>query len=346
MRDRDAAPAGPRSRLISRVSRANLWRIALLFAVALGLAPGLVWRTPTGLREDVAVVRVTPLAERAGVAGKLSLSGVWELSSPHGWFGGFSALAAAGPRHLIAGSDRGWLLDLDLTGPTPRAVPGSFRFVGERLQGREEVLDLESLAREPASGTLWGGFERENVVFRWAGDGTRTIRPPPEIDRWSENSGPETMARLADGRFIMIAEGPLDGSDTVHEGLLFPSDPAEPVAAQRFRFRAPANYDPVDMTEVPDGRVLILLRRVRYTLPAATFDTAIAIADPRLIRPDGEWQGEVIQRMTGGVFADNFEGIAFVPDAAHPLRGAIWVIADDNFSVFQKSVLLRFDWEG
>lgn len=346
MRNRDAAPAGPRSRLISRVSRANLWRIALLFAVALGLAPGLVWRTPTGLREDVAVVRVTPLADRAGVAGKLRLSGVWELSSPHGWFGGFSALAAAGPRHLIAGSDRGWLLDLDLTGPTPRAVPGSFRFVGERLQGREEVLDLESLARDPASGTLWGGFERENVVFRWAGDGTRTIRPPPEIDRWSENSGPETMARLADGRFIMIAEGPLDGSDTVHEGLLFPSDPAEPVAAQRFRFRAPANYDPVDMTQVPDGRVLILLRRVRYTLPAATFDTAIAIADPRLIRPDGEWQGEVIQRMTGGVFADNFEGIAFVPDAAHPLRGAIWVIADDNFSVFQKSVLLRFDWEG
>jgi hypothetical protein len=154
------------------------------------------------------------------------------------------------------------------------------------------------------------------------------------------------MARLADGRFIMIAEGPLDGSDTVHEGLLFPRDPAEPVTAQRFRFRAPANYDPVDMTEVPGGRVLILLRRVRYTLPDATFDTAIAIADPRLIRPDGEWQGQVIQRMTGGVFADNFEGIAFVPDAAHPLRGAIWVIADDNFSVFQKSVLLRFAWGG
>ena len=48
--------------------------------------------------------------------------------------------------------------------------------------------------------------------------------------------------------------------------------------------------------------------------------------------------------MSGGVFADNFEGIAFVPDASNPSRGAVWVIADDNFSVFQRSVLARFDW--
>ncbi len=344
MRGRDTAPAGPRSRLISRVSRANLWRVALLFAVALGLAPGLVWRTPTGLRSDVAVVQVTPLAERAGVTGQLKLAGVWELTSDHGWFGGFSALAAAGSSHLIAGSDRGWLLDLDLSGPAPRALPGSFRFVGERRKTREEVIDLESLARDPARGTLWGGFESENVVFRWAPDGTRTIRQPPEIARWSDNSGPETMARLADGRFIILAEGPVDGSKTVHEGLLFPRDPAEKATPQRFRFRAPADYDPVDMTQLPDGRVLILLRRVDYTLPA-TFDTAIAMADPRAIRSGGEWQGEVIERMTGGVFADNFEGIAFVPSADDPSRGAIWVIADDNFSVFQRSILVRFDWK-
>ena len=328
-----------------RVSRARIIRFGLLFAVALGLAPGLVWRTPTGLRDDVAVVRVTPLAAREGVAGRLTLTGAWELSSPHGWFGGFSALAAAGEGRLIAGSDRGWLLDIDIAGEVPRAIPASFRFVGERMSGREEVIDLESLARDSLSGTLWGGFEAENVVFRWAPGGTRTIRQPPEIAQWRQNSGPEAMTRLADGRFVMLAEGPMDDSDTVHEALLFARDPAQVVKAQAFRFRAEADYDPVDMTQLPDGRVLILLRRVEYTLPA-TFDTAIAIADPRAIRAGKAWQAQVIERMTGGVFADNFEGIAFVPDAADPSRGAIWVIADDNFSVFQKSVLVRFDWGG
>ena len=66
----------------------------------------------------------------------------------------------------------------------------------------------------------------------------------------------------------------------------------------------------------------------------------------KAIRAGKPWRGRIIQRLSGGVFADNFEGIAFVPDASNPSRGAVWVIADDNFSAFQKSVLVRFDWEG
>jgi hypothetical protein len=84
---------------------------------------------------------------------------------------------------------------------------------------------------------------------------------------------------------------------------------------------------------------------VRYTVPAA-FDTAIAVADPRAIRAGEVWQGRIIQRLAGDVFGDNFEGIAFVPAADDPSRGALWLIADDNFSVFQRSLLVRFDWDG
>ena len=323
------------------------FRWLLLAVVAVGLAPGLVWRASTGLRSDAAVVTLAPIADRAGVAGELTLSGAWEMRASHGWFGGFSALVADGEGGLIAGSDRGFLLDLDLSEDTPRAVPGSFRFVGDSSRGRKEVVDLESLARDPASGTLWGGFENFNVVTRFAPDGTRTTTAPRAMRRWSPNSGAETMERLADGRFLIIAEGPLRGSDTRHEALLFPGDPVEaggppPLA---FVFLAPADYDPVDAAQLPDGRVLILLRRVEYALPAR-FDTAIAIADPRAIRPGKAWQARIIQRLSGGVFADNFEGIAFVPDPADPARGALWLVADDNFSAFQRSLLVRFDWEG
>ncbi len=327
------------------VMAARMLRWLLLAVIVIGLAPGTFLRTDTGARSDVAVVSVLPVAQRSGVSGDLTLTGAWELTSSHGWFGGFSALVAGEDAALIAGTDRGWLLDIDVTGDTPRAVPGSYRFVGKRSRGRREVFDLESLARDPATGTLWAGFEGDNIIARYAVGGATTWHAPPAMKRWSANSGPETMERLQDGRFLVLAEGAQPGGETVHQGLLFPRDPVEGSAPLTFSFIAPADYDPVDATQLPDGRVLILLRRVEYALPAR-FDTAIAIADPRGISAGAAWQARVIQRMNGGIFADNFEGIAFVPSADDAARGSLWVIADDNFSVFQRSLLVRFDWEG
>ena len=325
--------------------RARGFRLAALALVALALAPGTWLRVDVGKRTDPAVVTVTPLPDRAGVAGDLTLSGVWELSAPHRWFGGFSALATNGAEGLVVGSDRGFLLGIDLTGPAPRAVPGSFRFIGISFSARDEIVDLESLARDPASGTLWAAFEDSNLIMRLAPDGTRPRRTPPEMARWSYNSGAETMERLADGRFLVIAEQTEPGSDTHHPALLFPGDPVAGSTPTVFSYAAPRDYDPVDAAQLPDGRVLILLRRVEYALPAR-FDTAIAIADPGTIRAGKAWEARVIQRLSRGIFADNFEGIAFVPDPANPARGAVWLIADDNFSVFQRNVLVRFDWEG
>lgn len=331
---------GPRARPPVRARR---WRLLLIVLVTAALAPGTFLRTSEGYRNDPAVVRITPLDQRDGTAGELALSGAWELSSPHHWFGGFSALVPGDGQSLIAGTDRGFLLGLDLGGDAPRAVPGSFRFMGITGRGRREFVDLESLARDPATGTLWAGFEFDNLVVRYAPGAARRIAAPPAMAEWSQNSGAETMERLADGRFLVIAEGAEDGSETLHEALLFPGDPTGPDRPLAFRFAAPDGFDPVDAAQVPGGRVLILLRRVAYSVPAR-FDTAIAIADPKAIRAGGVWQARIIQRMTGGIFADNFEGIAFVPSPEDRAKGAVWVIADDNFSVFQKNVLIRFDW--
>ena len=324
--------------------RARTIRWFLLALVAIGLAPGTFLRTPTALPGDPAVVTITALkTEVAGVTGSLEPTGIWELTAPHGRFGGFSALVAVGEDALIAGSDRGWLLDLDLSGPAPRAVPGSFRFVGRRLGPREELVDLESLARDPATGALWAGFENHNLIERFAADGTRTARAPAQMARWSRNSGAETMERLADGRFVLIAEGPERGSNTAHRALLFPGDPVEKDAPLAFRFLAPPDYDPVDATQLADGRVLILLRRVEYALPAR-FDTAIAMADPGRIRAGETWQGQILARLGGPLLGENFEGIAVLPDPDDPAREQVWLIADDNFSIFQRSLLVRFDW--
>ncbi|WP_285712266.1 esterase-like activity of phytase family protein [Erythrobacter oryzae] len=332
--------------MTAKAPRGRRWRLALIAGVVLALAPGTFLRTPIGTRTDRAEVTVTPRPERTGVSGELQLTGVWELTSPHGWFGGFSALAAGEGQALVAGTDRGFLLDLDLAGPAPRAVPGSYRFVGITNRKREEIVDLESLARDPATGTLWTGFEGENLVMRLAPGAPRREWIPPAMKEWSYNSGPEAMTRLAGGRFLVIAEGARRDNDALHQALLFPGDPLEGNAPIAFDFAPPAGFDPVDATQLPDGRVLILLRRVAYTIPAATFDTAIAIADPAEIRAGATWRGRVIERMEGGIFADNFEGIAFVASADDPKRGAVWLITDDNFSVFQRSLLIRLGWPG
>ncbi len=323
---------------------ARMLRLLLLALVAVGLAPGTFVRTPVGLRSDVATVSITPVADTRGTAGALRLTGVWELRSRHGWFGGFSALVAGNRGSALAASDRGWLLDLDLSGDRPRAVPGSFRPVNNRSRGRKEVVDLESLARDPATGTVWGAFENDNLITRFTIDGTRRTRAPAEMARWSINSGPETFTRLGDGRFLIIAEGTMAGSVTAHDALLFARDPVEAGKPLRFRFIAPEGFDPVDATALPDGRVMILLRRYALAIPPP-FDTAIAIADPRAIRAGANWRVRVIQRLTGGALADNFEGLAYAASPQDPARGSLWLISDNNFSIFQRSLLVRFDWD-
>jgi len=318
-------------------------RFVLLVLVAVGLAPGTFVRTPTGLRGDSAEVSVTRLAPGGGTSGALALAGVWELTAGHGWFGGFSALAAGEGQTLAAATDRGFLFAIDVAGGAPLPVPGSFRFVGRQVGPRKEMLDLEALARDPATGTLWAAFENFNAIERFAPDGRRRLVFPPAMRRWSSNSGPETMERLADGRFLVLAEGAERRGMADRPALLFPGDPLEGAAPIAFRFESGPDYDPVDAAQLPDGRVLILLRRVEYALPAR-FDTAIAIADPRAIRAGATWRAAIIQRLSGPLLGENFEGLAFVPDPADPERGALWVIADDNFSAFQRSLLLRFDW--
>lgn len=320
-------------------------RLLLLALVVVGLAPGTFLRSATGLRSDSAVVTVAPLAEAVDAPGPLQLTGIWELESAHGWFGGFSALVTTGLDSLLAGSDRGFLLDLDLSGDRPAAVPGSFRYVGRRAGVRKEVIDLEALARDPATGTVWMAFENFNLIDRLAPDGTRTGRMPPEMAEWSDNSGPETMERLADGRFLVLAEGPERRGRADRPALMFAGDPVQPSAPLAFRFAAAPGYDPVDAAQLPDGRVLILLRRVEYAIPAQ-FDTAIAIADPRAIQEGEAWRARIVQRLDGPVLGENFEGIAFVPSPGDATRGDLWLIADDNFSVFQRSLLVRFAWDG
>ena len=325
-------------------------RLILVIFVALGLAPGTFVRTPP-LPDGFALrpASVTRLALPESPAGALTLTDIWQMRSVNERFGGFSALVALSGERLLAGSDRGFAMMIELDdGGSPKA--GALQ---PFARGRKRVnrnADLEAMAFDAESGFLWSAFEGANAIQRnriedkggvLTVQGRKRVRPPA-MSGWSSNSGPEAMVRLGDGRFIVLSEAPQQDDDPRRSGLLFAGDPLTHDTPIPFKLATPRGFSPVDATSLPGGDVLILLRRWRFGLPIR-FEAAIMRADPATITKGGQWTGPIIARLEGPLLGENFEGIAFIDE---PERGpAVYVIADDNFSAFQRSLMLRFSWD-
>ncbi|PZT88531.1 MAG: hypothetical protein DI637_07735 [Citromicrobium sp.] len=222
--------------------------------VALGLAPGTFVRSAVEPEPEIAAAR--PQIARVDVpatdAGGIRVEGVWEVSSADRRIGGFSALTATGPEELVAISDAAQIVRIALREGEPSRIgiadparpvrPPS----GVALETKG-VWDVESLARDPASGSLWLGFESSNAIERYTPDFRMAASVQPAAMRdWSANSGPEAMARLDDGRFLVLEEGTADMFGSDHRGLLFADDPTEGHRPVQFRLASPDGYRPVD----------------------------------------------------------------------------------------------------
>src|SRR5207237_10825821 len=109
---------------------------------------------------------------------------------------------------------------------------------------------------------LWLSFERQNAVWRYDRAtlrGETGARPAP-MRGWRGNSGPETIARLADGRFLVIEEG-WDDAVPCTAAIPFAGDPARPGTPWlRLNYQRPADYRATDAAPLPDGRIIILNR--------------------------------------------------------------------------------------
>ncbi len=314
-------------------------RLILLSAVAIGLTPGTWMRTPRPIDDPLAPLLIERLAIAPRPIGALRLEGVWRLSSTNPSFGGYSALVSYdGDRTMLAGSDSGQLL---LMGWPDRPGKAAVRF-GQFAAGTpydKRAADLEALTNDPRDGTIWAGYERSNSIVRYDARFQRTgaVRPP-SMRGWRTNSGPETLARLRDGRFMVISEGPFEWFGRHFAARLFPADPIGKGAPLTFRFAAPGSYRPVDAAQMPDGRVLVLLRRLHLGLPPA-FSSTLVLADAADIAAGGVWSGKVIARIDAPDIRENYEGIAAI--ATQGEATTIWLIADDNFARYQDTLLLK-----
>ncbi len=260
--------------------------------------------------------------------------GVWQLESPNIEFGGYSALLQMSDSGLMrAFSDRG----LTMTFGAPdsrRAGEVAFARVSDRGPLNRFNPDIESATSTGEGGDYWIGFEGRHAVIRYSAAGAReAMREPPEWAGWPENSGPEAMARLADGRFLVLPEGR-------REGLLHPGDPVREEPALRFTFTLPGDYAATDLAPLPDGRVLVLLRQVSWAYPP--FSAALGVADPAELEEGGELVVEQVLDLDTLLPRENYEGLAVEQAADGSLT--IWIIADDNLASFQRTLLARLTW--
>ena len=313
-------------------------RLFALLLVALGLAPGTWWRSPLPPVDNRQHLSFTPLRLPEVDLGPLELAGAWQLRSRNPHFGSYSALLALGDGTLLAASDRGRVLRFTPPGVRPSRV--RFEVFSGRVEDDKTLADIEALARDPASGRIWAAFEVTNRIERRdAALGAGESVAPEAMRPWRAMFGAEAMVRLADGRFVVLAEG--GGRGDAVPALLFPGDPvagAEPIG---FGFGPPTGFRPVDMAQLADGRVLILLRRVEWGVPPG-FSGKLLLADPAAIRAGRPWPAQFLADLAEPLPTDNYEGLAVEPDGHG--GWVLWLISDDNEMTLQRTLLLKLVW--
>ncbi len=317
-------------------------RRLLLLPLLLALV-ATVWLRDSPRRHNpsqIVTLTALPLAEVAGVSFEpFHLTGAWELVSNNSNFGGYSALVVPASGWLRAYSDLGQRLEL----PQPGAPGQPFQagLFGPEAHAKS-MRDVEAASRDPLTGETWLTAEGANVLLRLDPRARITGRfAPREMRQWPVNSGAEAMLRRRDGSFLVLAEAYARGTWSGHEALrIAPAPDGSPGLAERFIFEGPTGFRPTDMAELPDGRILILTRRLRWPMPPR-FGTSLVLADPREIVPGQAWQSTPLISLDGTGLEENYEGLAIESLVGGKL--AVWLISDSNGAVTQRTLLLRLE---
>ncbi len=312
--------------------------LAALIFLAIGPVPGMEQRRWRDVRIDRASAhRLDVPAEDAGM---MRFVRGWHLVSPHSRFGGFSAVAKIGPDRFQLVGDNGWWTRLTLH-PDGRLSDVRIRLLPTPGGGadRKKLSDVEAMQVDPATGRSWMALERVNEVRRFDAALTRIeshARLPGAA--WPANSGAEAMVRLKDGRWLVFSEdarGPRG-----REALLYDGDPAVPgTRATRFFYDSQGRGLVSDAAVLPDGRVLLIHRRLGIK---PIFTTIVALAEPADIAPGGTLTARTIGRVPAAL-ADNFEGAVVSSEQG---RTFLWLVSDNNFNRWQRSLLLQFELVG
>jgi hypothetical protein len=253
-------------------------------------------------------------------------------------FGGFSAIAIHDGRATLL-SDGGNLVRFAIRHGRIEGTTGHVLHDGPGIGWDRTDRDSESIALDPARGTIWVGYENQNEIWRYSADLRRAEAraAPASMRRWVRNRGAESLVRLRDGRFIAIAERT---PNRVRNAVLFSGDPTQAgTRAAPFHFRPPPRYDPSDAAELPNGDLLVLTRRFQYPFRF----TAKLVRVPRAaIRRGATVTGTVIATLAPPVLGENAEGVAVTREGGRTL---VWIVTDNDVMSWRPTYLLKFRLE-
>lgn len=265
--------------------------------------------------DAAAAVTFAPVSLKA--EGPLRVAGAWRVTSSERRLGGLSALAVDGSE-LVTLSDAGVVVRMPKPGGTPsvarfrdlRDGPGDPRHKSRR--------DSEALARL-ADGDWLVAFENRNQVWRYDANFTRG-RPAVLFTHqgWPRNRGIEAMAPGGDGQLLVIPEG---------HGLLIAIG-----GVVETRPLWSEGWTVSDAARLPDGRTMLLLRRITAT------GFRNAIGELELTRAG--WRVAIRGQLPLGPL-DNCEGLAAEQLPAGGTR--LWIVTDNDRAGFRRTLLLAVD---
>ena len=326
--------------------RAATLLLALLCAAPAAAKPQLGPVAPQPIAIEARPVALDRERPERTAFGALTFLGGVELRSPMRAFGGFSGiLLDATGRHLVAVSDAGLWLTARVEYERERVTGLSAARIGTLLDGKGKPLieikdsDAEAIA-DAGGGNLFIGFERRHRigVFPLGADGVgrqrRLVALPAAMSKASANSGIEGLAVLSAGRLkgtlVAFAEN-LRDKDGNRRGWLIGGTTAG-IALRRLD-----DHAVTDLAALSNGDLLVLERHFTWSTGIRMRIRRIAAAD---IRPGAIIDGAILIEAGPTLGIDNMEAMAVHRDTRG--RTVITLMSDDNYNLFQRTLLLQF----
>ncbi len=278
-----------------------------------------------------------------GTASRGAVLGVLDLDDAALGADGLSGLHVSDDLRLTAIGDRGvWctarlLLDDDGT-PRGLAEPRVGPLRGDRGESLASLYqaDAESLARLP-DGSWLVGFERWQRIRRYRDlDGpAEPVQAPPGIEAAPLNGGLESLAVLADGRWLAIAEELPDRGDAGLRAAWL----GGPGRWRRFPYRPAPGFQPTDACPLPDGGALVLERRFNLLKWLGGRLVRVSRAALDAAAAGNVLEGEVLLDLVPPLPTDNWEGVSAF---THRGRRLAALVSDDNGSPLQRALLMIY----
>ena len=313
--------------------------------------PVTVLERPIGAPLDVIPINFDRDQPERKEFGKLIFRGGLNLFAKSRHFGGYSGLIvdASGSR-LLAVSDAGtWMrARLDYDGRWLKGMEnvtlGPILGKNGRPLGTDTERDAEGLALlsgNTLNGSALVSFEREHRILHYPFS-TRRFGPPrgavplpKDAQAMEANLSLEAVALIRTGRLkgtvVAFAERLKDAKGNL-KGWMIGGPAPGAITVRRLK-----GFDITDAAGLPDGGLVLLERRFRYSEGVKMRIRRLSASE---LRRGRLIEGEVLLEATDRLNIDNMEAIAVHRSRAG--ETVLTLMSDDNFNPLQRSLIMQF----